>query len=349
MFVPAPIRLRPTRFDEVVGQEANVQILKNALKYGGIASSYAFHGPPGVGKTTVARILAAALNCRVADKPCVVCDSCQDVATGRSELVMEVDAASDRGVAMVENLQQISRIQVPEARCRVFILDEAHQLSSKAWAAFLKVIEEPPEHNVFIFVTSDLTAMPKAVRGRSSIFTFRPIPHSQIEAVLSTYDYGRPIPDGIFTFIASVAAGSLRDALKLTEQALLLEDLTLANVQAMLGLDYTAVRRLAAGLTGGRLDILLDALTYAESIGMVYEEIADMLLGIARDILLVHEGCGGPAVSGLEAEEVKTYAARISHETAWRLLHFTGGLVERRRPIRRRIDIELAYMKYLFM
>ena len=168
-------KYRPQDFDEVVGQEAVVRTLKNAIAAGQVRQAYLFAGPRGTGKTSLARILAKALNCAQGPTPTPdkTCNACVTIAAGTSLDVVEMDAASQRGIDDIREIRERVVLQPVEGRYKVYILDEAHQLTDAAWNALLKLIEEPPPHLVFVFCTTDLAKVLPTVRSRCQTFVFQ--------------------------------------------------------------------------------------------------------------------------------------------------------------------------------
>src|SRR5499425_1089719 len=177
-------KYRPQKFSEVIGQEHVTRTLKNAITQQRIGQGYIFSGHRGIGKTTVARILAMALNCRSAEKPvpepCGVCDSCQEIRTGSSVDVIEIDAATNRGIDEIRELRDAARYRPARDRYKIYILDEAHQITDAAFNALLKTLEEPPAHMVFMMATTEPEDIPHTIRSRCQNFNFHAVKFDEI-------------------------------------------------------------------------------------------------------------------------------------------------------------------------
>ena len=214
---------RPQRFEEIAGQQHVTRTLANAIKAGRIPPAYIFSGQRGVGKTTTARILAKALNCEKGPTPlpCNECRFCRDVTGGSSLDVMEIDAASNRGIDQIRELREMVRYASAGGRYRVVILDEAHQLTDEASNALLKTLEEPPERVLFILATTQPEELPDTIRSRSQHFHFRSLSFQEIAEALEgiAKKEGIEMDAAAIAVIARAAEGSVRDALSLTEQA----------------------------------------------------------------------------------------------------------------------------------
>ena len=214
---------RPQRFSEVVGQQHVTATLENAIKHNRVAHAYIFSGARGVGKTTTARILAKALNCAKGPtvEPCNECDSCREIAAGTSLDVIEVDAASNRGIDQIRELREMVRYAPASSRYKVVILDEAHMLTDEASNALLKTLEEPPDKVIFVLATTQPEDLLETIRSRAQHFHFRALTFSEIVGALEriAQKEGLSIDSGALAVLARAAEGSLRDALSLLEQA----------------------------------------------------------------------------------------------------------------------------------
>ena len=216
-------KYRPQTFQDLTGQEHVTGTLANAIKNDRVAHAYIFSGARGVGKTTAARILAKALNCvhGPTAEPCGVCDSCREIAAGSSLDVIEIDAASNRGIDQIRELREMVRYAPAASRSKVVILDEAHMLTGEASNALLKTLEEPPDRVIFVMATTEPEALADTIRSRSQHFHFRALTFSEITSRLEEIARKEDlqVDAGALAVIARVAEGSMRDALSLLEQA----------------------------------------------------------------------------------------------------------------------------------
>jgi len=214
---------RPQTFADLVGQEHVTETLANAIKKDRVAHAYIFSGARGVGKTTAARILAKAMNCvnGPTAEPCGVCDSCKEIAAGSSLDVIEIDAASNRGIDQIRELREMVRYAPAASRSKVVILDEAHMLTGEASNALLKTLEEPPDRVIFVMATTQPEDLEDTIRSRSQHFHFRALTFNEITDRLKyiASKENLKIEDGALAVIARMAEGSMRDALSLLEQA----------------------------------------------------------------------------------------------------------------------------------
>jgi len=219
-------KYRPQKFSEVIGQEHVTRTLQNAIEQGRTAHGYIFSGHRGIGKTTVARILAAALNCRSKDhpvpEPCGVCESCTEIRAGNSVDVMEIDAATNRGIDEIRELREAARYRPARDRFKIYILDEAHQITDAAFNALLKTLEEPPDHIVFMLATTQPEDIPQTIRSRCQHFSFRAVKFDDIVGQLRDLLTREKIEadDDALALLAEAGDGSMRDALSILDQAI---------------------------------------------------------------------------------------------------------------------------------
>ncbi|MGH8427796.1 MAG: DNA polymerase III subunit gamma/tau [Gammaproteobacteria bacterium] len=285
-------RYRPRNFEEVVGQQHVVRALGNALERGRLHHAYLFSGTRGVGKTTIARILARCLNCEkgVSAHPCGECSACRAIDAGRFMDLIEVDAASRTKVEDTRDLLENVPYAPAEGRYKVYLIDEVHMLSGHSFNALLKTLEEPPEHVKFLLATTDPEKLPLTVLSRCLVFALHRLPAAEIEAALARIveKEGLTAEPAALAALARAAQGSLRDALSLLDQALAFGSagLTEAEVASMLGTVergavYALLERLAADDGAGLLERLA-AVTRTADAGEILDSLAEALALIAR-------------------------------------------------------------------
>lgn len=236
-------KYRPQKFSEVIGQEHVTRTLKNAIAQGRTAHGYIFSGHRGIGKTTVARILAMALNCRSSDKPveepCGICESCTEIRAGNSVDVLEIDAATNRGIDEIRELREGARYRPARDRFKIVILDEAHQITDAAFNALLKTLEEPPDHMVFMLATTQPEDIPQTIRSRCQHFSFRAVRFEEIMNQLRDLSARENIPadEDALAMLAEAGDGSMRDALSILDQAIASCDgrLTSESIRQLVG------------------------------------------------------------------------------------------------------------------
>jgi len=236
-------KYRPQKFSDVIGQEHVTRTLQNAIAQERIAHGYIFSGHRGIGKTTVARILAMALNCRSSAKPapepCGICESCTEIRAGNSVDVIEIDAATNRGIDEIRELRDGARYRPARDRFKIYILDEAHQITDAAFNALLKTLEEPPSHIIFMMATTQPEDIPQTIRSRCQHFSFRAVKFEDILQQLRDISAQEKIAadDDALALLAEAGDGSMRDALSILDQAIAStsEHLTLDSVRGLIG------------------------------------------------------------------------------------------------------------------
>jgi len=330
-FVVSALKYRPQTFTEIIGQDHITTTLRNAIRRGRLAHAYLFSGPRGVGKTSAARILTKAMNCEdIQDgEPCNKCEPCRTITGGRCLDAIELDAASNRGIDEVRDLRENVRFPPASCRYKVYIIDEAHQLTRDAFNALLKTLEEPPPHAKFILATTETEKMPDTILSRCQQYRFKPLSNDQIvgnlRQVLSNQPPGlfpKSIEEEILYLLARAADGGMRDAQSLFDQVASLadEDLTIEEVELVLG--------------GVRLDTLVelveavrnrDTVTALEKVHEAYNRGQDMallvrdLLGHFRNLLVAKTAPDRPDLIGLpgdQARVVSEQSANLSVEDA---------------------------------
>lgn len=268
-------KYRPQRFSDVAGQEHVTRTLLNALSQGRIAHGYIFSGHRGIGKTTIARILAQALNCRTAvgtpqrptQEPCGVCDSCTEIRAGNSVDVLEIDAATNRGIDEVRELREAARYRPARDKYKIWILDEAHQITDAAFNALLKTLEEPPEHVIFMMATTQPEDIPQTIRSRCQHFSFHAVKFDDILAQLRTIATQEEIDaeDAALSLLAEAGDGSMRDALSIMDQAI--ASAPLVNGRPHLTAD--AIRELMGSVPNTVFEHLLEAISAGQTAAVI--------------------------------------------------------------------------------
>jgi DNA polymerase III subunit gamma/tau len=346
---------RPQVFDAVVGQDPVTRTLRNALASGRVAHAYLFTGPRGVGKTTTARLLAKALACtaRTETEACGACPSCLDFVSGAPVDVMEIDAASNTSVDDIRTLRENVKYSPARGRFKVYIVDEVHMLSGAAFNAFLKTLEEPPAHVVFILATTDPKKIPATVLSRCQRFDFRPIPPELLTASLTRIleEERVPFEPGALPLLIRAAEGSLRDALSLLDTAIAYGEgkLDEAGVARLLGSSSPVhvrgfVGALLAGNGAAALEAVDRAATAGEDLGALCREAVEM----TRRLLVTKVAPGAPFadLTPAEAAELKAAAEPVSaDELLYVLRAFLDADAEMRRSPHPRVELEIAAVR----
>jgi DNA polymerase III subunit gamma/tau len=324
-------KYRPQRFSELIGQDAMVTTLANAIKRDRLAHAFLLTGVRGVGKTTTARLIAKALNCEKGPTidPCGVCEPCVAIAEGRHMDVVEMDAASNTGVDDVREIIEAVRYSAVSARYKVYIIDEVHMLSKNAFNALLKTLEEPPPHVKFLFATTEIQKVPVTVLSRCQRFDLRRIPSDTLVALFASISRAEnaEVEEEALALIARAAEGSARDGLSILDQAIAHAGaesggvVTANQVREMLGLsDRGAVRRLFGLLLEGDAKAALAALADQRDLGVEPLAVLKGLLDVCHATTLAKVGAqADPARSPDEVEAINRWAAALSFAMLHRL------------------------------
>jgi DNA polymerase-3 subunit gamma/tau len=349
-------KYRPGTFEGFVGQDIIAETLKNAIKLDRVAHAYLFCGPRGVGKTSMARVFAKALNCvkGPTDKPCDKCEQCAGIASGQDVDVIEIDGASNRGIEEVRDIRQNARYAPAHSRFKIYYIDEVHMLTEPAFNALLKTLEEPPPHVKFIFATTAAAKLPETILSRVQRFDFRRISNLDIVKKLTEICKAEKlaVPADVMALTARRARGSMRDALSLLDQIISFcggkpDRDAVAGLLGALGDDEMArllkmIREKdAAGLLKTASDLLAR--------GMDVSELLDQIIGYVRDVL-VGQSCGADAdLLDRAPEGAAAIVAAGKGFPADQLLYIAEILNGARRRIREgqddRIVLEMALVK----
>ncbi|MCT0199125.1 DNA polymerase III subunit gamma/tau [Synechococcus sp. CS-1325] len=348
-YQPLHLKYRPQRFDQLVGQEAIAATLSNALLQNRIAPAYLFSGPRGTGKTSSARILARSLNCVDSDRPtaqpCGVCELCRSIAAGNALDVIEIDAASNTGVDNIRELIERSRFAPVQARWKVYVIDECHMLSTAAFNALLKTLEEPPPRVVFVLATTDPQRVLPTILSRCQRFDFRRIPQAAIEGHLRfiATEERIEISQEALQMVAQRAQGGLRDAESLLDQlSLLPPPIETSAIWELLGaVPEQELLHLAAGLASGDPLVLIEACRLLLDRGREPSAVLQGLASLLRDLVLAAAAPGRLELSSLSPQfrpELPELAERLGNG---RLLRWQSQLRGSEQQLRHSIQPRL--------
>jgi len=361
-------KYRPQRFEEVVGQSHVTTTLVNAIKANRISHAYLFAGPKGTGKTTVARILAKALNCKdgPTPEPCNQCDSCNEIAIGRSMDVMEIDGASNNSVDDVRALRENIRYVPIKGKYKIYIIDEVHMLSDSAFNALLKTLEEPPAHAIFIFATTEPHQIPQTVLSRCQRFDFRRIPTNDLVKTIQTIAQKEKleIDQDASYILARRADGSLRDILSLLDQVTAFggeaempsspRRVTKELVAQTLGLvDQEKLFEITDAISQKDAPRGLSILNQLIDSGIDLPEFVNSLLHHFRDLLVAKVGQDSKILFDLSDTYIDRYKEKAKDFSETDILRMIKVVADLNLTLKRatdpRIFLELALMKLLKM
>jgi DNA polymerase-3 subunit gamma/tau len=346
---------RPQKFEDIVGQEPVVRTLQNALRRNRVAHAMIFSGVRGVGKTTIARIMAKAINCHnPADAPCDRCPSCQAIIDGNAMDLHEIDGASNRGIQEIRDLKENIRFMPVQERFKVVIIDEVHMLTTEAFNALLKTLEEPPEHVFFMFATTEIHKVPVTILSRCQRYELKRVPFKALFdffAMIASRE-GVTISQAALDIIAGEADGSVRDGLSLLDQIFSFggDTVTEEDLRLVLGLvDRRIFANIAASLLAGDLAAVLTLLNETYSQGMDLKRFAHGLLFFCRALLIAKTSKAPAAILDVSEQEmtlINEISAGSSIETLSVLFNLMmKGVEEMQYAAHPRMVLEMLFVK----
>jgi DNA polymerase-3 subunit gamma/tau len=347
-------KFRPQVFEQVVGQKPIVQTLQNAIQMGRIGHAYLFSGPRGVGKTTTARLLAKGLNCAQGPTitPCNQCPSCLEIASGQCLDVLEIDAASNTGVDNIRELRENARYAPSRDRFKIFIIDEVHMLSTSAFNALLKILEEPPSHVVFIMATTERHKLPATILSRCQQFVFRTISAPEIQGHLRQIAdrEGVQIDDRALSYIVRASEGSMRDAQSLLDQIISFggQKVADADVRDVLGfIPNEILDQTVDGVAEHDSKALLDIIDIVINQGLNIQQYVREFIACLRDLLLMKLDLDAKVLGSPEEKAaLKQRAQRFSEQDLIRYFDLTLRLEnDLRYTSQPRFHLEVGFIK----
>ena len=346
-------RYRSPRFADLIGQEHVAQTLLNEVRSGDLAHAYLFAGIRGTGKTSTARILARAVNCLNPrdGEPCNECAACQEILSGAAVDVLEIDAASNRGIDEMRDLRDKVKFLPASLRRKVYIIDEAHMLTTEAWNAFLKTLEEPPPHVLFVLATTEPHKVPDTVRSRVQRFDFRRVDRDAVARHLGRIAAAEDavVDAAALDLVARAGQGSVRDALSLLDQSLASGErpVTVATVRRALGLaDPAVVRNLLGALAAADAAAALRAVAAAFDAGADARQLLRESARLARAAELLSIGYAEGADLDADDEPVCRELATVARGGFWvdALDRFAEAEANLRMPVDARLTVELCIL-----
>src|SRR5580658_10131633 len=349
-------KYRPQSFADVVNQEHVKTTLENAIAQNRIAHGYIFSGQRGTGKTTVARILARCLNCvnGPTAQPCGVCASCKEIAAGGSPDVIEIDAASNRGINEMRELRENVRYQPVRDKYKVFIIDEAHQITNEAFNALLKTIEEPPAWAVFVLCTTEAHKIPATIASRCQHFSFRSVDFEELVARMAWIcgQEGIQADAEALSVLAQAGEGSVRDSLSALDQAIACcgDTLRAAEVRALLGaFSLDSLEHVSQALVDGSPARMLEVVDDLERNGHNLQHFSRELARYFRNLIVAQIAGGGTrliAASEAERHKLAQIAAQFSEEDLTRYLQLALDLFrDLQSSLQPRFHLELGLLR----
>jgi DNA polymerase-3 subunit gamma/tau len=347
---------RPQTFADVVGQQSVVRTLQNALKLDRVAHALLFSGVRGVGKTTLARIMAKAINCEgeTASPPCNQCDSCLEITAGNAMDLHEIDGASNRGIQEIRELKENIRFFPTRSRYKVIIIDEVHMLTTEAFNALLKTLEEPPKHVYFMFATTELHKIPVTILSRCQRYELKRVPFVEIIDFLKKISAAENvvISESALQMIAREADGSIRDGLSLLDQTFSFcgNEVKDEDVRQILGLvDRTIFSELANSLLAGNVAASIEILGRAYGAGLDLKRFTNDLLGYFRALIICRTTADPATLLDMPDQELASLQKRAKANTAETIYHIfqllLKGAEEMRYSAHPRLALEMAFIK----
>ncbi|HOO59060.1 MAG TPA: DNA polymerase III subunit gamma/tau [Candidatus Mcinerneyibacteriales bacterium] len=349
-------KYRPQAFEEVIGQKHIVQTLSNAILQNRIAHAYMFIGPRGVGKTSIARIFAKSLNCAEGPTvtPCGKCNSCTGISEGSSLDIIEIDAASNRKVEEVREILDNVQYLPSQSRYKVYIIDEVHMLSTHAFNALLKILEEPPSHVIFIFATTEPAKIPETIVSRCQRFVFKRMSREEIKAQLKYIiaEEKKKIEPEALDMIADAADGSMRDGQSILDQVIAYsgDSVEASHVEILTGaLEESLSRKALPLLSGSDFHGILSLLEECEERGADFQVILSKLSRLVRDMLLFREN--GKAEILFHRNDLDYYEGMASSFSPEKLVLINDLLADAAQKLRflseKRIFMEFLFYKII--